>query len=292
MADLDGMALFVRIADAGSLSGAARSLGLPKSTVSRRLTLLEGSLGTPLLHRSTRALVLTDAGRTYLDRVRSIVLEAENVELEIKSRSAKAVGLVRISATAMFGQAVIFPILCRIMEREPGLRIDLRLTDQRMNVFDESLDLAIRMGALDDSGLVARKLCTVSRVLVAAPSYLDRRGSPQTPQELAAHECIVTAADLDRWAFADGTEMRVTWRFAAGTMPMTIDAAQAGRGIASVPRFAVETAIIEGRLATVLSTHPLPAAQATALYPRDRVPSISTKRVVDALVAELSTAKL
>jgi DNA-binding transcriptional LysR family regulator len=292
MADLDGMALFVRVIDAGSLSAAARSLGLPKSTVSRRLTQLEATLGVPLLHRSTRALTLTDAGRIYLDRVRSIVRDAEEAELEIKSRSARAVGLVRISATVAFGQGVLSPILCRLMEEEPGLRIDLRLAEQRLNIFSDNLDLAIRMGALDDSELVARKLCTVSRVLVAAPGYLKKRCAPTSPRDLETHACIVTSADLDRWTFADGTDLRVPWRLAAGSVMTTVDAALAGHGIALVPRFVVEAALADGRLIEALPQHPLPPAQATALYPRDRVPSIATKRVVDMLVAELAGTNL
>jgi DNA-binding transcriptional LysR family regulator len=288
MADLGGMALFVQVVDAGSLSGAARALGLPKSTVSRRLTMLEGLLGSPLIHRSTRALALTDAGRVYLERVRPIVRDAEAADLEIKSRSAKPIGLVRISATTAFGQAIIAPIMCDLMQQEPGLRIDLRLSDQRLSIIEDNLDIAVRMGTIENSELIARKLCSVSRVLVAAPTYLAERSALQNPRDLEVHECIVTSADLDRWMFANGDEVRVPWRFSSGNMPMAIDAALAGRGIALVPRFAVSTALADGRLVPVLNNHPLPLAQATALYPRDRVPSVATKTVVDRLVSELA----
>jgi DNA-binding transcriptional LysR family regulator len=292
MADLDGMALFVRVADAGSLSAAARSLGLPKSTVSRRLTLLEGVLGSPLMHRSTRALALTDAGRIYLERARPIVRDAESAHLEIKSRSAKAIGLVRISATVTLGQAIIAPIICDLMQQEPGLRVDLRLSDQRLGVIEDNLDIAIRMGAIEDTELIARKLCSVARVLVASPTYLAGRSAPQTPSDLDGHECIVTSATLDRWTFADGEEIRVPWRFASGTIPMAIDAALAGRGLALVPKFAVNPHLADGRLLIVLDSHPLPLAQATALYPRARVASIAAKTVIDRLVRELAKTQV
>jgi DNA-binding transcriptional LysR family regulator len=292
MADLDGMALFVRIMDAGSLSAAARSFGLPKSTVSRRLAQLEHGLGTPLISRSTRALALTDAGRDFLERIRPLVIEAEQAALEIKSRGARAVGLVRVGATTAFGQSIIAPVLCNLMQREPDLRIDLRLSDQRENLFDDGIDIAIRMGWLDSSELTVRKLCRVTRGLYAAPSYLAERGEPKRPTDLLQHACIVTAATLDRWRFVDGTEVRVPWRFAAGTVAMALDAARLGQGIALLPGFAAADAEATGRLCAVLPDTPLPAAEASALYPRNRTPSFAVKAVVDTLVRELARKAL
>jgi DNA-binding transcriptional LysR family regulator len=292
MADLDGMALFVRIMEAGSLSAAARSLGLPKSTVSRRLSQLEQALGTSLISRSTRALSLTDAGRDFLDRIRPLVFEAEQAELEIKSRGARAVGLVRIGATTAFGQSILAPLLCSLMQREPDLRIELQLSDQRENLFEDGLDIAVRMGRLDSSELTVRKLCSVTRGLYAAPTYLARCGEPEGPADLARHECIVIAKSLERWSFADGTEVRVPWRFASGTVAMALDAAMRGQGIALLPHFITVTAEASGELRKILPNTPLPVAEASALYPRNRTPSFAVKAVVDTLVRELANKVL
>jgi DNA-binding transcriptional LysR family regulator len=292
MVDLDGMALFVRIMDAGSLSAAARSLGLPKSTVSRRLMQLEEGLGTSLISRSTRALALTDAGRDFLDRIRPLVMEAEQAELEIKSRGARAVGLVRIGATTAFGQSILAPLLCNLMQREPDLRIELQLSDQRENLFEDGLDIAVRMGRLDSSELTVRKLCSVKRGLYAAPAYLARHGEPQRPEDLAQHECIVTSKALERWSFADGTEVRVPWRFASGTVAMALDAALRGQGIALLPNFVAADSVASGKLNTVLPDTPLPVAEASALYPRNRTPSFAVKAVVDTLVREFAKKEL
>jgi DNA-binding transcriptional LysR family regulator len=288
MADLDGMALFVRIMEAGSLSAAARRTGLPKSTVSRRLSQLERALGSSLINRSTRALVLTDAGRDFLDRVRPLVIEAEQAELEIKSRGARAVGLVRIGATTAFGQGILAPLLCGLMQQERDLRIELQLSDQRENLFEDGIDIAVRMGRLDSSELTVRKLCSVTRGLYAAPAYLARHGALKHPADLAQHECIVTAKALERWSFADGTEIRVPWRFASGTVAMALDAALRGQGIALLPRFVAANAEASGNLCSVLPDSPLPAAEASALYPRNRTPSFAVKAVVDALVRDLA----
>jgi DNA-binding transcriptional LysR family regulator len=288
MADLDGMALFIRIMDAGSLSAAARGLGMPKSTVSRRLSQLEHMLGTTLISRSTRAIDLTDAGREFLDRVRPIVREAEQAELEIKSRSARVNGLVRVGATTAFGQSIVAPILCDLMQREPELRIDLRLSDQRENLFEDGIDVAIRMGQLESSELIMRKLCTVTRGLYASKSYLETRNAPRQASDLLDHECIVTSANLERWRFADGSDIRVPWRFASGTVAMALDAATRGQGIALLPRFVSAGAEASGALRRILPDAPLLSADSSALYPRNRTPSFALKAVIDALVQNLA----
>jgi DNA-binding transcriptional LysR family regulator len=288
MADLDGMALFVRIMDAGSLSAAARGLGIPKSTVSRRLLQLEQALGTTLISRSTRALDLTDSGREFLARVRPIVIEAEQAELEIKSRSARVTGLVRVGATTAFGQSIVAPILCHLMQAEPELRIDLRLSDQRENLFEDGIDVAIRMGTLESSDLIMRKLCSVTRGLYASKSYLETRNAPRQPSDLVDHECIVTSASLEHWRFADGTDIRVPWRFASGTVAMALDAAVRGQGIAMLPRFMAASAEASGALRAILPEAPLLSADASALYPRNKTPSFALKAVVDALVQKLA----
>jgi DNA-binding transcriptional LysR family regulator len=292
MDDLNAMALYVKVVEAGSMAAAARLTGLPKSTVSRRVAELEKDLGAALLHRSTRTLNMTDSGRIYFDRVWPVVRTAEQAAVEVRSRNARAVGLVRISATIGFGQGVLAPVLCQILSDEPELRIELRLTEERMNIIRDGLDLAIRMGALEDAELLSRKIATVARVLCASPAYLAAHEAPQKPDDLKGHSCIVTAADLNRWRFADGQEIDVPWRFAAGNVFMAHDAAVGGQGIALLPRYLVREALLNGQLIEILPEFPIPHAAATAIYPRDRVLSLATKIVLDRMAATLGRETL
>jgi len=286
--DLNAMVLFVLVVEAGSMSAAARLLNLPKSTVSRRIAQLEHDLNATLLHRSTRSLSLTESGRIYFERAQPIVLEAQNTELEIRSRHARAVGTVRISATTAFGQRVLAPEIYKILEEEPELKIDLRLSDERQNVIEDGLDLAIRMGDIPDTDLLSRRLTMVTRILCAAPDYLRNRGTPDHPRDIARHSCIVTSPALNRWRFNDQSEIAVPWRVATGSVLLACDAAAAGQGIALVPRFVAAEHLKTGKLVQVLSDFPLPLARATALYPPARIPSLATTIVVNALVARFA----
>ena len=285
MTDLNAMALFVRVVEAGSMSAAARLLNLPKSTISRRIALLEHELNATLLHRSTRSLGLTDTGRIYHERARPIVLEAQQAELEIRSRHSRAVGIVRISATTGFGQKVLAPVICDLLRTEPELKIDLRLTDERQNIIEDGLDLAIRMGTLDDADLLSRRITMVTRVLCAAPEYLEANGTPEQPKDLMRHNCIVTTAALNRWRFEDQTEIIVPWRFAAGNVLLACDAAIGGHGIALLPRFLAAEHLEAQRLVQVLEAFSLPRSEATALYPRARIPSLATTTVIERIAA-------
>jgi DNA-binding transcriptional LysR family regulator len=292
MTDLNAMALFVRVVEVGSMSAAARLLNLPKSTISRRIALLEHELNATLLHRSTRSLSLTDTGRIYHERARPIILEAQQAELEIRSRHSRAVGIVRISATTGFGQKILAPVICELLRDEPELKIDLRLTDERLNIIEDGLDLAVRMGTLDDADLLSRRLTMVTRVLCASSAYLETNGSPDTPSDLARHSCIVTSAALNRWCFEDQTEITVPWRLAAGNVLLACDAAVGGHGIALLPLFLAVDHLEAGQLVQVLPGFPLPRSEATALYPRDRIPSLATKTVIEALVKMLARREL
>jgi DNA-binding transcriptional LysR family regulator len=292
MTDLNAMALFVRVVEAGSMSAAARLLNLPKSSISRRIALLEHELNATLLHRSTRSLSLTDTGRIYYERARPIVVDAQQAELEIRSRHSRAVGIVRISATTGFGQKVLAPVVCELLRDEPELKIDLRLTDERLNIIEDGLDLAVRMGALDDADLLSRRLTMVTRVLCASPDYLEANGTPDAPADLARHSCIVTSAALNRWRFEDQSEIAVPWRLAAGNVLLACDAAVGGHGIALLPRFLAAEHLEAGRLVQVLPDFPLPRSEATVLYPRDRIPSVATKTVIEALVKTLARREL
>jgi DNA-binding transcriptional LysR family regulator len=292
MTDYDGLALLVRIAEAGSLSGAARALGLPKSTVSRRLDQLEAGLGAPLMHRSTRRLALTDLGRMAVERAKPWVDDADALYAEIAGANAKPSGLVRLGATAGFAQGVLGPLVCSFLKKHPQVRIALVLSEGRADIVGEGLDLVVRMGVLPDSELLARRLGRVTRVLVAAPDYLKAKGDPEAPENLKDHDCIVTSPALDNWDLADGRSIRVPWRLAAGTIAMAREAARGGHGIALLPRFLVADDLAAGGLVQVLRDHRLPSADATALMPRDRTPSVAVRALVQHLAQEMGATEL
>ncbi|WP_437672183.1 LysR family transcriptional regulator [Sorangium sp. So ce131] len=282
--DLSGLSMFVRIVEEGSLSAAGRALGLPKATISRNLALLEKRLGAPLLIRSTRALSLTDTGKRLFDRVRPIVRDAQQATAEVKSHQAAPSGLLRITASVAYGQAAIAPRLLSFMRRYPAVRIQLHLSDGRVNLVNDGYDLAIRMGAIQDSELISHKLADITMVIVAAPSWLEQHDMPRTPADLARHTAVVMRPDMIQWRVG-GETVRVPWRMSTGNMMVTRDAARAGLGIALVPEFLVLRDLERGSLVRLLPDLELPAIQATALYARAVSQSVALRALMDDLLA-------
>src|SRR5260370_2316121 len=203
--DLAGMALFVRIVEHGSLSAAGRSVGLPKATVSRRLAVLERSIGTALLKRSSRALSLTDAGQRYFGRVQPTVREAEAEQSEIETANSAPSGTLRVLAPASIGETIIAPRLIEFLEKNPHVRVDLHFSDDRANLIADGFDLDIRTGTLTDSELVSRRLTAISRAIVAAPSYLAAHGTPATVPDLDRHTAILVRKHFDHWTIGGQT---------------------------------------------------------------------------------------
>ena len=261
---LDGMALFVRIVEEGSLTAAGRALGLPKATVSRRLVQLETSVGTLLVARSTRALSVTDAGRRFFERVQPIVHEAEAAQSEIMSANTEPSGILRITAPVIFGEVVVAPGLVQFLQRYPKIQADLHFSDELVNIVAEGFDLAIRMGQIEDSDLIGRRLTEVSMVLVASPSYLEAHGVPEKVQDLRDHTAVLTQKKFDHWIVGAET-VRLRWRMSTGSMVITRNAVRDGLGIARVPEFFVARDLAEGTLRRVLPRFSLPGFSATAL---------------------------
>jgi DNA-binding transcriptional LysR family regulator len=281
---LSDMTLFVEIVERGSLSAAGRAVGLPKASVSRRLSLMEGRLGSPLLHRSTRALSLTDFGRRFYDRAAPIVRDARAAHADAMAQTAEPGGLLRVSATLAYGRLRVAPALWPFLTRWPAVRIDLRLTEQRLNLVEEGVDLAIRMGPLEDSSLIARHIGHVPMCLAAAPSYLAQHGVPETAKALSRHRAILTRPDLD-YCRVDGEEIRLNWAVSTSDMSVTLKAAVAGQGIAILPMFFCETEVARGRLAMVLPQAVLPGLDVTALSSRAVAPTTALRALIDHLAA-------
>jgi DNA-binding transcriptional LysR family regulator len=264
---------FARIVSAGSLSAAARELDVPVSVVSKRLSLLEASLGTRLLQRTTRRQTLTEEGRLFHARVLRILDEVEQAEALIAQRRDGVHGLLRITAPGEFGRRWLAPIAAAFQELHPQVTIQLELGDAIVDLLDSGIDLAIRYGALADSSLVARALAPNYRVLCASPAYLQRHGEPRTPAELAGHRCIVI-----------GDQRRTDWKFDGDeTAPVRVDAAfltndggaaqqlaLAGSGIALKSIWDVGDDLAADRLVRVLPDHAMAAAPLHAVYPHQR----------------------
>jgi DNA-binding transcriptional LysR family regulator len=263
---------FAKIVACGSLSAAARELDVPVSVVSKRLSLLEASLGTRLLQRTTRRQTLTEEGALFHARVLRILDEVEGAEAVLRERRDSVGGLLRVTAPGELGRRWIVPAAAAFQELHPQVTLQLELGDQVLDLIDHGVDMAVRYGALADSSLVARELAPNYRVLCAAPAYLDRHGEPQLPADLAAHRCIVI-----------GNQRRADWRFDGETGAVRVDAsvltndggavhelALAGAGIALKSIWDVGDDLLAGRLRRVLPGHAIAAAPLHAIYPHQR----------------------
>ena len=294
-ADLDAMGLFVRIVDHGSLSAAGRALGVPKATLSRRLAELERSLGTALLRRTTRAHSLTAAGRTLYDRVSPLIVEAERAASDIQIASEEPTGVVRVSAAVGFGQIVLMPILARFLAEAPRVRIELSLSDDPVRIVDAGFDLAIRMGPLDESDLVSRRLARIERRIVASPEYISARSTPKTLADLEEHVLLVSDPGRATWRFdtEDGPrDVRVRWRMSTGDMMSLVAAARLGMGIAMLPSYMAEPLMATRELVAVDLGVSAASSYATALFPRSQTPPAAVRRLLDFTIAELSGGPL
>ena len=230
------MQIYVRAIDGGSLSAAARELGRSLAAVSRTISELESRLGVRLLHRSTRRLTPTEAGIAYHDAARRILAEVEEAETGIGAERTTPRGLLTVTAPLMFGRLHVAPVLNAFLAANPGVTAQLTLTDRNVNLIEEGIDVAVRIGRLTDSSLVARSLGEIAQVVCASPGYLRQRGTPTTPEALAAHACIrVTSLSAAReWSFRrGGRDLRVAvgGQFTCNVVEPGIDAAIAGHGL-------------------------------------------------------------
>ena len=272
MTGLDDLAIFVGIVEAGSLAGAARGAGLPKSSVSRRLVALETRLKTRLIQRSTRQLSLTDDGRRFFERCRPLVAEARAAEAEMLALPAEPHGLLRITATGAFGRLYVAPLLGEYLPRNPLVTAELLLLDRPVNLIEEGFDIAVRMGALDSSGLMSRKLGDIARVLCAAPVYLERVGPITGLADLKRLEALVSIGGND-WSFHH--EGRIVTpalgvRVASNQMEVLHAAALHMCGIAVLPRYMVGDDLAAGRLVPLLPDTPPTDGQVSVLWPSSR----------------------
>lgn len=256
--DLEGLAIFAKVVEARSFAGAAAELRLSKATVSKAVSRVEARLGTRLFNRTSRRLALTDAGRRLAERAARILAEGEAAEDGILAESAGPRGLVRLAAPMSFGLTQVAPLLPDFLTAYPEVIVDLHLSDATIDLIGDGFDAALRIAALPDSSLVARRLCGVSRILVASPAYLARRGRPTHPLHLAEHACLgyTYLPNPDIWRFRNSAGEEAVVRPAGPLRANNADALMpvliAGLGLAVQPDFIVRDALADGRLEAVM----------------------------------------
>lgn len=265
--DLQGLAVFSRVVETKSFSAAARAFDTTTSAVSKRIAGLEQHLGVRLLSRTTRRVALTEAGSAFYAHTLRILADVAEAEDAVARLGGSVRGTLRVSGPVIFGERHMSPLLPRLLEAHPELRIELSLTDRYVNLAEENLDCAVRIGALGDSSLVAVKIGAVDAAVCASPDYLARRGIPKTPHELALHECVrfslITMAREWRFAGRDGKDFSVpvSGRLSLNDGAAITSAVAAGGGIARLPTFLVEDRLARGELVEVLAdwrTKPAP----------------------------------
>ena len=283
--------IFVRAAESGSFSRAARELRLSQPSVSRIIGELEARLGVRLLLRTTRRITVTDAGALFLDRAREILADMEDAEDAARGLDSLR-GLIRLALPVVYGTREIIPRLPKFLALHPELKVEMAVSDARQDLVAEGADVAIRLGDLDDSVFGARKLQTLERMLVASPGYLRARGTPKRPADLAAHDCIFGPGNFgrDSWSFnRDGAEISVDvrGRIHTNSGPGAFASVMAGLGIAMVSTVMAGPEIKQGLLVPLLRSYRLSPVEVHAVFPGGPHPSTKVRALVDFLIEEL-----
>jgi DNA-binding transcriptional LysR family regulator len=251
---IESMSVFVAVASAGSFSGASRQLRMPLPTVSRRVSDLESHLNAKLFVRSTRKLALTDAGQSYLLACQRILEQIAEAERGASGQYNAPQGELVVTAPIVFGRLHVLPVVTEFLGAHPQVDVRLMLADRALNLIDDHLDLAVRIGALPDSSLVATQIGRVRRVVCASPAYLDEHGVPRSPADLSGHACVTFtgAGETDAWRFRTDSPVRVHSRLAVNTAESAIEGAIAGVGLTRVLSYQVADAVETGKLVVVL----------------------------------------
>ena len=286
----ENMGAFIRVVEAGSISGAADRLGVAKSAVSRRLKELEEHLGVELFHRTTRRMNLTDTGRAFYHQSVRIMEDVLEAELATSQAHATLKGSLKIALPSTFGLMHMGPAINEFSQANPKIEFDLDFNDREVDLIQEGFDLAIRIANLPDSSLIARRLAPIQFVMCASPAYLEQMGTPQSPDELSKHQCLVYSLirDFEYWYLTDsnGREIKIKIRpyLKASTGEFLKDAAVEGQGIILLPSFIAYKEIERGALVQILKEYKLPQMDAYAIYPQTRHLSQRVRAFVDFLV--------
>ncbi|EPJ85487.1 LysR family transcriptional regulator [Pseudomonas sp. CFII68] len=284
MNPFEEMRIFAQVMESGSFTAAAEKLGLSKQFVSRKLMELEQRLGVRLLNRSTRRLDVTPLGQRYYEAALRLLNDVEQVEQGISGQTSEPRGTLRLSAPLSFAVAHLGSLLPLFLKRYPGVSVEVDLSDRSVDLLGEGYDLALRIGVLEDSTLIARRIATIERVYCASPTYLAQKGTPVRPEDLRNHDCLPYGHSRQvQWRFVGAGKpltLEVTGRMRANNGDLLRDAAIAGMGITYLPAFILGDALKDGRLIKVLEGFETEPLALSAVYPQHR----QSARPVQALV--------
>jgi DNA-binding transcriptional LysR family regulator len=289
---IDAMQAFVAVADLQGFAPAARKLGISPSGLTRLIAALEERLGARLLQRTTRSVTLTDAGARYLERTRRILADVEEAEGAAEGERTRPSGKLVVSAPVGFGRLHVSPVMSAYLTRHAEVSGELRLEDRMISLVEDGVDLAVRIGELADSSLVARRVGEMRRIVVASPGYLKKRGEPKAPADIAGHDTIqfgATAGVAD-WRFVeDGSEVRVSIapRLSTNSADAAVQHAEQDGGLTRVLAYQAADAIRRGRVKIVLIKFELPASPIHIVYPTSRLLSAKVRTFID-LVTEMT----
>ena len=288
-----GMKVFSRVAALGSLSAAGRALGMSQTMATKHLAALEDRLGVKLVHRTTRRMTLTEAGRRYLEACDRILSDIEDAEAAVSVDRVEVRGTLRMSVPVSFGIGQIAPLMAEFSARNPELIVELGLNDRFVDLIEEGWDLAVRIGRLADSTMIARRLAPCGMAVCASPAYLARHGQPETIADLARHNCLGYTLSRSlgpgQWAFGPGGKVKiaVTGSLNANNGDALVAAAVAGLGIIYQPTFLVARELRAGALvALTLDQDPVALDGIYAAYPSDRSPPAKVRAMVEFLAAK------
>jgi DNA-binding transcriptional LysR family regulator len=283
---LHEMEVFVAVADAGSFARAGKQLRISPPAVTRAVSSLEERLGARLLNRTTRSLRLTEAGLRFLESARRLLGEIEAAERGATGETAEPSGHLSVTASVTFGRAAVAPIVSEFLRSQPRVTASLMLVDRVVNLVEEGIDVAVRIGQLPDSTLFARRVGEVQRILVASPGYLAKHGEPRSPADLKRHSILALSGLMPNreWRFVDGAaagRVALQPRFDVNDATCAIEAAEAGDGITIALSYMVAQKIADGRLAPVLARYAPPPVAVQLVHPQSRLVAPKVRAFVD-----------
>ncbi len=289
-----GMQVFAKVAALGSLSGASRAMGMSQTMATKHVAALEEKLGVKLLHRTTRKITLTEAGRRYLESVERILAELAEAEAAAAAERIEVTGTLRVNAPVSFGVRELAPLMAEFCRLHPALTVDMGLNDRVVDLLEEGWDVSVRIGRIQDQTLMARKLAPCRLLVAGSPAYLAERGTPRTVAELSSHNCLgytlSSALGPHRWSFGlDGSvSVSIRGNLQASNGDALVVAALAGQGLIYEPTFLLGDDIRAGRLVALTLDHPpLKLPGVFAVYASNRRPPAKVRAFIDFLVQRL-----
>jgi DNA-binding transcriptional LysR family regulator len=288
MDKLTSMNVFVRVAKAGSFAGAARELGISRAMATKHIMHLEKTLDTRLFNRTTRSLNLTEVGASYLERCQQVLVDVDEMEAAVTHLQAEPRGVLKISAPPVIGATHLAPALAEFLKANEDLSVEIILKGSHVDLIDEGVDIAIFLGKLQDTSLIARKLASSALTVCGAPAYFERFGIPQEPEDLVDHSCLVNWAmpPRDRWKFRGilgDREVKVSGRIQANVADPIRMAATYGLGMVMLPKYIVGRDIEKGKLQVVLEEYSISPLEIHAVYPHRKYLSAKVRDFLDFL---------